>query len=814
MKKYIKSLLLAVLLVPFAFGLSAQETGTVSYTGLQGKKVADIIKQYFLGQGVELDESAPIYFNGKAVIESNQIAAFANTDTTYDGTNIPITGGLMLATCNATTINGGGSSSSPASDGNNVSPMLYYDYVDYTDNSNGCFVPKAINDVACLDFWVVPSSFEMSFKYSFASVEYQSYTCSDFNDIFGLYVDGPYENDRTTPCNDGAVYEYTNIATIPGTGISGMAGSGTKVAINTLNAGTTKACCSAYNDNNVHFIKNYDPKKNSKLAFTGWTRRLTTETVQTIPCKKYHIQISVANIADHGLQSAVYLEQGSFSAAQIVVDHKPAATNASAGQYMLKSCSTDTLVIRANYISDEQQTFPVVIKPSDGSSLVKGVDYDYVLDGTGVAVSDEVIIPIGDSIVKLILTLKHNPEKPAGTVDTLLFVGKDLTSYPCLTTDTIRLLLKEPDSMVCSVKGGKTLCEDKLPALDTVQITVKDAVSYGIFTMERGWGNERVLVETDTIRYEYGQTNLTLQDTFQIPITSPTDTAACHITVYDSCGRMWDTTVYYIMLGTRTKAMVSKDYICEGDTTQLSCPVSYKYQWSSSPMDTSLLADGKDTLQEPEVWPTKNTSYYIKITSEVGCMAYDTIQVNVEKLVKATMSLKPKDPKYSDPVIQFTDLTANAFKREWDFGDGNISEALQGQHAYAVDTTEDFHKYEVTLIAYNKAMCPDTTTDTVTVMADFTIYLPDAFIPGSGRGDAVALFGPKGALLEDWEMIIYNRWGTKIFQGTKQYWDGKLESGDWAPQGTYVYDIIYTDGKGRKQRTAGTVMLIPNNGSR
>lgn len=61
-----------------------------------------------------------------------------------------------------------------------------------------------------------------------------------------------------------------------------------------------------------------------------------------------------------------------------------------------------------------------------------------------------------------------------------------------------------------------------------------------------------------------------------------------------------------------------------------------------------------------------------------------------------------------------------------------------------------------------------------------------------------------------WNMEIYNRWGTKVFEGQMQYWDGKLSDGSWAPQGTYVYSIIYRDGSQRVQRKTGTFALIPD----
>ena len=51
-------------------------------------------------------------------------------------------------------------------------------------------------------------------------------------------------------------------------------------------------------------------------------------------------------------------------------------------------------------------------------------------------------------------------------------------------------------------------------------------------------------------------------------------------------------------------------------------------------------------------------------------------------------------------------------------------------------------------------------------------------------------------LYENTEVIIFNRWGAKVYQslGYKQAWDGKNSSGNLVKEGVYFYSIILKNG--------------------
>ena len=90
---------------------------------------------------------------------------------------------------------------------------------------------------------------------------------------------------------------------------------------------------------------------------------------------------------------------------------------------------------------------------------------------------------------------------------------------------------------------------------------------------------------------------------------------------------------------------------------------------------------------------------------------------------------------------------------------------------------------------------------------DAAPFFPDAFSPnGDGLNDR---FKPEGTFLDDFQMIIYNRWGQAIFQTTRaaEGWDGTV-GGSRAPQGVYAYKVVVSGKKGEKYLTNGTVRLL------
>lgn len=115
-------------------------------------------------------------------------------------------------------------------------------------------------------------------------------------------------------------------------------------------------------------------------------------------------------------------------------------------------------------------------------------------------------------------------------------------------------------------------------------------------------------------------------------------------------------------------------------------------------------------------------------------------------------------------------------------------------------------KYRV--IAY-KSSNPSifSVSNEVEVIPAMTLYIPNTFTPnGDGMNDT---FGVSGEAIKNFNMVIYNRWGQKIFEtnDANNQWDGTF-NGTKVSVGAYVYNVSAQGPTGGKQSKKGSFDLI------
>lgn len=101
-------------------------------------------------------------------------------------------------------------------------------------------------------------------------------------------------------------------------------------------------------------------------------------------------------------------------------------------------------------------------------------------------------------------------------------------------------------------------------------------------------------------------------------------------------------------------------------------------------------------------------------------------------------------------------------------------------------------------------------SDTINIsISDCAVSLPRIFTPnGDGAND---YFRINGIGLKNLHVIIFNRWGQKIYEwdGIDGYWDGKIQpGGELAPEGVYYYVAALTDFYDSAQKNYGYFHLI------
>jgi gliding motility-associated-like protein len=72
------------------------------------------------------------------------------------------------------------------------------------------------------------------------------------------------------------------------------------------------------------------------------------------------------------------------------------------------------------------------------------------------------------------------------------------------------------------------------------------------------------------------------------------------------------------------------------------------------------------------------------------------------------------------------------------------------------------------------------------------LHMPNAFTPNADGNNEKFEYILKNPLKEGFSFTVWDRWGGVVFktEDPTQYWDGKhYQSGDWLPQGVYVYEL-------------------------
>ena len=203
-------------------------------------------------------------------------------------------------------------------------------------------------------------------------------------------------------------------------------------------------------------------------------------------------------------------------------------------------------------------------------------------------------------------------------------------------------------------------------------------------------------------------------------------------------------------------------------------------------------------------------SYYnIRFTtvSDSGCSAMLLLDslIEVYPVPYADFEWSPDSVSTFDPQVFFTDKSYGTDFWSWTFGDSLDPTPSFDQNP---DFTYSEHGYhDIMLISENNYGCVDTIVRTIYIYADVRFYAPSAFTPNQdGRND---VFRGYGEDIADYNMRIFNRWGSLIFESNDIdfAWDGTV-NGMPVPNGMYVYEFTITDLNDQSQEYAGIFTLV------
>jgi gliding motility-associated-like protein len=146
--------------------------------------------------------------------------------------------------------------------------------------------------------------------------------------------------------------------------------------------------------------------------------------------------------------------------------------------------------------------------------------------------------------------------------------------------------------------------------------------------------------------------------------------------------------------------------------------------------------------------------------------------------------------------------SSNATEYEWFVNDGWLS----GAEAPTL-TLEEPNTYEITLIASNALGCTDTAKQTIHVLEELQVVIPNVFTPNNdGIND---WFGITANVSVPASVVILNRWGNVVFEKdfvtTAGYFQ-ELWNGNGLTDGVYFYRVAL-DGEGWNDEFVGFVTV-------
>lgn len=222
-------------------------------------------------------------------------------------------------------------------------------------------------------------------------------------------------------------------------------------------------------------------------------------------------------------------------------------------------------------------------------------------------------------------------------------------------------------------------------------------------------------------------------------------------------------------------ASASPSQICTGNSAQLNAVVSNgtanSYTWTSNPPGFT------STAQNPVVFPTVNTTYYVTANSG-SCLAIDSVSVTVEEVFSVDVTAD-HDTVCSGQQVQLSAIpgTTGTFTYSWISDPPGFTSALQNPIVYPAVTTT----YIVTV---NNGLCSSSESHSITVNAPFTLQAsatPGTICFGDESQLNVTVNGPAANYTYQWT-------------SSPSGFTSSLQNPVVSPEFTTIYTILVSDG--------------------
>ncbi len=233
---------------------------------------------------------------------------------------------------------------------------------------------------------------------------------------------------------------------------------------------------------------------------------------------------------------------------------------------------------------------------------------------------------------------------------------------------------------------------------------------------------------------------------------------------------------------------------------------SYTFSWTA--------VDGAhvSSINSPTLITNKLGIYELEVVNKLnGCMTQAFVEV-VSGSLSADYTAEP-NVGYAPLNVSFINHSSSttgttSIHAIWSFGNGTLMSTNSVSLA-AFTTFSLAGTYSI--VAYiSKGACIDTIIKTVQVEIPSELEIPNIFSP---NGDNVNdLFFLKATNLSEIKMLIYDRWGHKVFDSNSEKgniaWDGKNQLGKEVAEGIYSYVLTAKGKDGNEFKKSGNITLV------
>jgi len=227
----------------------------------------------------------------------------------------------------------------------------------------------------------------------------------------------------------------------------------------------------------------------------------------------------------------------------------------------------------------------------------------------------------------------------------------------------------------------------------------------------------------------------------------------------------------------------------------------YTYLWNFGDGTSSALKNPVHTYTHYGIYTVTLT-----VSTAMGC---DDTEIKTDFIVvwkqpEAAFSTTPANGVISVSAlsITFNNQSVEAENYLWDFGDGNTSSESSPSHHYEVSPDADNQVYTVFLTTTSGQGCIDTASAQIRIVNDLLVF-PNVITPNNdGINDKFIIYHLDG--YKSNKLVIYNRWGKKIFE--KADYDNSWDC-EGGADGTY-YFVLTCEGYINDANINGTITVL------